>query len=130
MYPSRTRLGVALAAAGLSTAALVGCSAGAVDRALDCAQTAATVARDVQDLQNVVGNAGNSPQDAATALDRISQDLKNLGKKTSGADVSKAVDELQKAVRNARTAADSGTVPDVTPVAYAAGALTKVCAPG
>ncbi|TKA13447.1 hypothetical protein [Actinacidiphila oryziradicis] len=130
MYPSRTRLGVALAAAGLSTAALVGCSAGAVDKALDCAQTAATVARDVQDLQNVVGNAGNSPQDAATALDRISQDLKNLGEKTSGADVSKAVDELQKAVRNARTAADNGTVPDVTPVAYAAGALTKVCAPG
>jgi hypothetical protein len=130
MYPSRTRLGVALAAAGLSTAALVGCSAGAVDKALDCAQTAATVARDVQDLQNVVGNAGNSPQDAATALDRISQDLKYLGKKTSGADVSKAVDELQKAVRNARTAADNGTVPDVTPVAYAAGALTKVCAPG
>jgi phage-related protein len=130
MYSSRTRLGVTLAAAGLSTAALVGCSVGAVDKALDCAQTAATVAQDVQDLQNVVGNAGNSPQDAATALDRISQDLKNLGKKTSGADVGKAVDELQKAVRNARTAADNGTVPDVTPVAYAAGALSKVCAPG
>jgi phage shock protein A len=127
MY-SRTRFGVALAATALSVAAVVGC--GAVNKALDCAQTAAAVAQDVQNLQNVVSNAGNSPQDAATALDQISQDLKDLGDKTGDTDVSKAVDDVQKAVQNAQSAADKGTVPDVSPIASAAGELTKVCTSG
>jgi len=128
MFSSRTRSGVLLAAASLSATALVGC--GAVDKALDCAQTAGTVAHDVQALRHVVSKADNRPQDAATALDRISEDLKALGDKTGGADVGKAVDDLQKAVQNAKSAADRGAVPDVSPVASAAGELTKVCTPG
>ncbi|MCM2419578.1 MULTISPECIES: hypothetical protein [Streptomyces] len=127
---TRRRITVAAlaAAAALTLPAAAGCSA--IDKALDCAHVAAAVAGDVQNLQNAVGNAGNSPQDAVNALDQISRDLKDVGNKTGNADVSKAVNDLNTAVKNARTAANNGTTPDVTPVADAAGELTKVCTPG
>jgi hypothetical protein len=109
-------------------AALAGCSA--VDKAIGCAQTAATVASDVQNLQDAIGNAGDNPQAAANALDRISSDLKAIDNDTGDADLSAAVAELTKAVDNAQAAADKGEVPDISPVVSAAGELTKVCTPG
>ncbi|MDJ0344402.1 hypothetical protein QMK19_29995 [Streptomyces sp. H10-C2] len=124
----RITLAAIAAAAALTLPAAAGCSA--IDKALDCAHVAATVAGDVQNLQNAVGNAGNSPQDAVNALDQISRDLKDVGSKTGNADVGKAVTDLTTAVQNARTAANKGTTPDITPVADAAGELTKVCTPG
>ncbi|MDF9813439.1 hypothetical protein [Streptomyces sp. SPB162] len=127
---TRRRLTIAAlaAAAALTLPAAAGCSA--IDKAHDCAHVAAAVAGDVQNLQNAVSNAGNSPQDAVNALDQISNDLKDVGNKTDNADVTKAVNDLNTAVKNARTAANKGTTPDVSPVADAAGELTKVCTPG
>jgi membrane-bound lytic murein transglycosylase B len=128
--PARARR-LALAAVALSAvtaAALTGCSA--VDKAIGCAQTAATVASDVQNLQDAISNAGDSPQAAVNALDQISSDLKAIDKDTGDADVSAAVKDLSKAVDNARTAADKGDVPDISPIVDAAGELTKVCTSG
>ncbi|MFD3450854.1 hypothetical protein ACFWVC_01605 [Streptomyces sp. NPDC058691] len=134
MHSRTRRLAVLAAATALGAAALTGCGAvdavDSVNKALDCATVAAQVAGDVQNLQNAVSNAGNDPQAAATALNQIADHLAALGDKTDNADVTKAVNDLQKAVDNARTAADSGQAPDISPVADAAAGLTKVCSPG
>lgn len=111
----------------LAALALAGCSA--VDRAVGCAQTAAIIAKDVQQLQGAVSNAGDSPQAAAEALGEIERDLQSLDDSTGDADVGKAVSSLRRAVENARSAAEKNTVPDVTPVIDAAAELTKVCTP-
>ena len=128
--PSRARrLALAVVVpAVLAAAALTGCSA--VDKALSCAQTAATVASDVQNLQDAISNAGDNPQAAANALDQISSDLKAIDADTGDADVSAAVKSLTQAVDNAQAAAEKGDVPDISPVVDAAGELTKVCTPG
>ncbi|MEW2517743.1 hypothetical protein [Actinacidiphila alni] len=115
----------------LTASVLVACDN--VDRALDCAKTAASIAGDVQDLQNSATNIGqvsdaNRRHDTRAALDKVQRDLKNLN--TDNAKVSKAVDDLDTAVRNARTAADDGRTPDLTPIGTAASHLTVTCAHG
>lgn len=128
MHSRARRLALAVALPVVAATALAGCAA--VDKALDCAQTAATVASDVQNLQDAVSGAGDNPQAAVNALDQISSDLKAVDTDTGDADVSKAVKDLTKAVDNARAAADKGDVPDVSPVLDAAGELSKVCTTG
>ncbi|MER6572509.1 hypothetical protein ABT288_41670 [Streptomyces sp. NPDC001093] len=128
MAVSRRRLtavaAVALAAftAGLTT----GCDA--VNKALDCVQTADSIADSVTDLQQAVENAANDPTQAGRSLDAIDKNLDKIGDRTDNADVNKAVDDLRKAVGNVRTAIRNGDrTPDVNPVTDAAGELTKVC---
>ncbi|MEV3860950.1 hypothetical protein AB0J38_42400 [Streptomyces sp. NPDC050095] len=123
------RLAVLAAATALiAVPAAVGCSA--VDKALDCVQTADAIADSVTDLQQAVENAANDPAKADEALASIDKNLDKIGDKTDNADVSKAVDDLNKAVGNVRTAINDGDkTPDVTPVTDAAGELTKVCTP-
>lgn len=119
---------LATAAALIVAPAAVGCSA--VDKALDCVQTADSIADSVTDLQQAVENASNDPGQADEALASIDRNLDKIGDKTDNADVSKAVDDLNTAVGNVRTAIKNGDeTPDVTPVTDAAGELTKVCTP-
>ena len=119
---------LAAAAALIAVPAAVGCSA--VDKALDCVQTADSIADSVTDLQQAVENASNDPTKADEALASIDKNLGKISDKTDNADVSKAVDDLNKAVGNVRTAIKNGDhTPDVTPVTDAAGELTKVCTP-
>ncbi|MCF3120625.1 hypothetical protein IPZ68_13070 [Streptomyces arenae] len=107
---------------------LIGCSA--VDKALDCVQTADTIADSVTDLQQAVENAGDNPAEADKALDDIGKNLDKIGDKTDNADINKAVDDLDKAVDNVRDSIKNGdSTPDVSPVTDAAGELTKVCTP-
>ncbi|MEV6051123.1 hypothetical protein [Streptomyces sp. NPDC052107] len=125
---SRRRLtavaGVALAA--LTIGLTTGCDA--VNKALDCVQTADSIADSVTDLQQAVENAANDPTQADASLDSIEKNLEKIGDKTDNADVNKAVDDLNKAVDNVRTAIKNGDrTPDVSPVTDAAGELTKVC---
>ncbi|MEV7197685.1 hypothetical protein AB0N81_38730 [Streptomyces sp. NPDC093510] len=109
-------------------AGLVGCDA--VEKALDCVQTADTIADSVTDLQTAVENAGDNPAEADRALDDIGKNLDKIGDKTDNTDVNKAVDDLDKAVDNVRDAIDKGdATPDVSGVTDAAGELTKVCTP-
>ncbi|MER5949232.1 hypothetical protein ABT127_24595 [Streptomyces sp. NPDC001904] len=118
----------AAAAVLIAVPAAVGCSA--VDKALDCVQTADSIADSVTDLQQAVENASNDPGQTDEALASIDRNLDSIGDKTDNADVSKAVGDLDKAVDNVRTAIRNGDeTPDITPVTDAAGELTKVCTP-
>jgi predicted nucleic acid-binding Zn-ribbon protein len=116
----------ALAAIGLTAGLTTGCDA--VNKALDCVQTADTIADSVTDLQQAVENASNDPTQLDESLASIDKNLDKIGDKTDNADVNKAVDDLNKAVSNVRTAIKNGdNTPDVSPVTDAAGELTKVC---
>lgn len=124
----RRTAALAAVAALVVLPAAVGCDA--VSKALDCVQTADSIADSVTDLQQAVENAANDPTQTDASLNAIENNLKKIGDKTDNADVNKAVDELNKAVANVRTAVKNGdTTPDITPVTAAAGELTKVCTP-
>ncbi|MCF3135110.1 hypothetical protein [Streptomyces olivochromogenes] len=129
--PRRARLTAiaAVAAAAALTAGLTtGCDA--VNKALDCVQTADNIADSVTDLQQAVENAANDPTQTDESLASIERNLDKIGDKTDNADVNKAVDDLGKAVDNVRTAIKNGDeTPDISPVTDAAGELTKVCTP-
>ncbi|MEV0091822.1 hypothetical protein [Streptomyces sp. NPDC050738] len=112
--------------AALALTGVVGCSA--VDKAVDCVQTADAVASNVNNLQQAVSNAANDPTQASEALDDITKNLKSLNDKTDDADLSKAIDSLNTAVDNVRSSIKSGDkTPDIGPVADAASELGKVC---
>ncbi|MFE7166335.1 hypothetical protein [Streptomyces sp. NPDC057616] len=116
----------ALAAVGLTAGLTTGCDA--VDKALDCVQTADTIADSVTDLQQAVENASNDPSRLDESLASIDKNLGKIGDKTDNADVNKAVDDLDRAVANVRKAVRNGdNTPDISPVTDAAGELTKVC---
>jgi hypothetical protein len=118
----------AVAAVLVALPAAVGCDA--VNKALDCVQTADSIADSVTSLQQAVENAANDPTQTDESLNAIENNLDKIGDKTDNADVNKAVDDLNKAVGNVRTAVKNGDhTPDVSPVTDAAGELTKVCTP-
>ncbi|WP_405882140.1 hypothetical protein OG762_28115 [Streptomyces sp. NBC_01136] len=118
----------AVVAALVALPAAVGCDA--VNKALDCVQTADSIADSVTNLQQAVENAANDPTQTDESLNAIEKNLDKIGNKTDNADVNKAVDDLNKAVGNVRTAIKNGdSTPDVSPVTDAAGELTKVCTP-
>ena len=125
---SRRRIATAVtvAAIGLTAGLVTGCDA--VDKAIDCVQTADTIADSVTGLQQAVENAANDPTQTDASLNSIEKDLDKIGDKTDNADVNKAVDHLNTAVDNVRTAVKNGDdTPDISPVTDAAGELTKVC---
>ncbi|MCX4575241.1 hypothetical protein [Streptomyces sp. NBC_01571] len=124
----RRTAAIAVAAALVALPAAVGCDA--VNKALDCVQTADAIADSVTNLQQAVENAANDPTQTDQSLNAIEQNLDKIGDKTDNADVNKAVDDLGKAVDNVRTAVRNGdNTPDISPVTDAAGELTKVCTP-
>ncbi|GAA4996796.1 hypothetical protein [Streptomyces siamensis] len=119
---------IAVVAALVALPTTIGCDA--VDKALDCVQTADSIADSVTDLQQAVENAANDPTQTDASLNSIENNLDKIGDKTDNADINKAVDDLDKAVGNVRTAIKNGdNTPDVSPVTDAAGELTKVCTP-
>jgi hypothetical protein len=116
--------------AAVAVLTVMGASAGcdAVNKAIDCVQTADAIAGSVTDLQQAVENAANDPTRTDQSLDSIEKDLDKIGDKTDNVDVNKAVDDLRKAVTNVRDAIKNGDrTPDIGPVTNAAGELTKVC---
>jgi predicted nucleic acid-binding Zn-ribbon protein len=118
----------AVIAALVAIPTAVGCDA--VNKALDCVQTADAIADSVTDLQQAVENAAQDPTQTDESLNSIEQNLDKIGDKTDNADINKAVDDLNKAVSNVRTAIKNGDeTPDISPVTDAAGELTKVCTP-
>ncbi|MFF2994916.1 hypothetical protein ACFVTC_10110 [Streptomyces sp. NPDC057950] len=124
----RRTAAIAVTAALVALPAAVGCDA--VNKALDCVQTADAIADSVTNLQQAVENAANDPTQTDQSLNAIEQNLGKIGDKTDNADVNKAVDDLGKAVDNVRTAVRNGDdTPDISPVTDAAGELTKVCTP-
>ncbi|NXY97085.1 hypothetical protein HYE82_22415 [Streptomyces sp. BR123] len=125
----KLRIAAVAVAAALTLPALTACDA--ISTAMDCANTAVAITDGVGELQQSVSNAGNSPQDAQNALNKIEQNLKKIGDQTGNADLGKAIDSMNTAVKNVRDSIQSGNkTPDVTPVADAAKEISKVCTPG
>ncbi|MGW0362439.1 hypothetical protein [Streptomyces sp. NPDC002990] len=123
------RIAAVVAAAALSVSALTACDA--ISTAMDCANTAVAITDGANDLQQAVSQAGNSPQDAQNALNQIETNLKKIGDQTGNADLGKAIDSMNTAVQNVRTAIENGNpTPDIKPVADAASEISKVCTPG
>ncbi|BBC33532.1 uncharacterized protein SGFS_048260 [Streptomyces graminofaciens] len=121
-----TTLAGAVAAVALTVGLTTGCDA--VNKALDCVQTAEAIADSVNDLQQAVQTAADDPTQLEESLDAIDKNLSDIGDKTDNADVNKAVDNLQKAVDDVQTAVKEGDAsPDVSGITNAAGELTKVC---
>ncbi|MEV7835063.1 hypothetical protein AB0P12_31230 [Streptomyces subrutilus] len=123
------RIAAVAVAAALVLPALTACDA--ISTAMDCANTAVAITDGANDLQQAVSQAGSSPQDAQNALDQIDANLKKIGDQTDNADLGKAIDSMEAAVKSVRTSVESGnTAPDIQPVADAASELSKVCTPG
>ena len=121
-----TTLAGAVAAVALTVGLTTGCDA--VNKALDCVQTAEAIADSVNDLQQAVQTAADDPTQLEESLASIDKNLDDIGDKTDNADVNKAVDSLQKAVTDTQTAVENGdTTPDISGITDAAGELTKVC---
>ncbi|WP_432055150.1 hypothetical protein [Streptomyces sp. bgisy022] len=117
-----------LAAVALTAGLTTGCAA--VDKALDCVRTADAIADSVTEMQQAVDNASNDVTQLEESLTSIEKNLDELADTTDNADVGKAVDDLDRAVGNVRTAVENGDRnPDISPVTDAAGELTKVCTP-
>ncbi|MEV4971559.1 hypothetical protein [Streptomyces scopuliridis] len=125
----RRRITLALAAtAALALPLTAGC--GALDKALDCVQTADAIAGSVNDLQQAVSNAGDNPLQIDETLNDIDNKLDKLGDQTDNADLGKAVDDLGKGVDNVRTSVKNGdNAPDLTPITDAASEIGKICTP-
>jgi hypothetical protein len=124
----RRTAALAVLAALVAVPAAAGCDA--VNKALDCVQTADSIADSVTDLQQAVENAADDPTRTDESLNSIEKNLSGIGDKTDDTDVNKAVEGLRKAVDNVRTSVKNGdNTPDVSPVTDAAGELTKVCTP-
>ncbi|MFD0269283.1 hypothetical protein ACFVGY_22350 [Streptomyces sp. NPDC127106] len=124
----KLRIAAVAVAAVLTLPALTACDA--ISTAMDCANTAVAITDGVGELQQSVSNAGNSPQDAQNALNKIEQNLKKIGDQTDNTDLGKAIDSMNTAVKNVRDSIQSGNkTPDVTPVADAAKEISKVCTP-
>ncbi|MCW7946535.1 hypothetical protein AAW14_32280 [Streptomyces hygroscopicus] len=118
----------AFAAVAVLAAGGAGAGCGAVNKAIDCVQTADAIADNVTALQQAVENAANDPTRTSESLNSIEKNLDKIGDRTDNVDVNKAVDGLRKAVTNVRGAMRHGDrTPDVGPVTDAAGELTKVC---
>ncbi|MEU0369878.1 hypothetical protein ACIQ7Q_12400 [Streptomyces sp. NPDC096176] len=126
---ARRRIALTIATAALILPAAVGC--GALDKALECVETADSIATSVGNLQDAVATGTEDLTQAKESLDAIDRELKNLGDKTDNADLSKAVDDLGAGVESVRKAIESGdTTPDIKPVTDAATEIGKVCTPG
>ncbi|MFD3924010.1 hypothetical protein [Streptomyces sp. NPDC058595] len=125
---SRRRTAVTIAAVLLTLTGAAGC--GALDKALDCVQTADAIATSVSKLEQAISSAADDPTQAEEALNDIDTELDKLKDKTDNADLSKAVEDLDTGVGTVREAIESGdATPDLSPVTDAATEIGKVCTP-
>ncbi|WP_267246012.1 hypothetical protein [Streptomyces sp. PR69] len=125
----RIRTAVVATAAAAALTGVIGC--GALDKALDCVQTADAIATSVNKLQQAVSTAADDPTQLNEALDEIDTELGKLKNDTDNADLSKAVEDLDKGVDSVREAVNNGDAnPDISPVTDAAAEIGKVCTPG
>ena len=123
-----TAIAAVAATTALTAVLLSGCDA--VDKALDCVQTADTIADSVTRLQQAVENASNDPTQIDDAITSIGNDLDKIDNRTDNADLDKATQDMREALTNVRTAVRNGdNTPDLSGVTDAAGELTKVCKP-
>ncbi|MFF2812993.1 hypothetical protein ACFVT2_38670 [Streptomyces sp. NPDC058000] len=125
--PAATAL-AALAAATLALPLLTAC--GAVQKAVDCANTASTLVNGVDHLRKAADQALDDPQQANKALDALDTDLRKLGASTDDPELTKAIAAMNAGIKDARKAIDDNRAPDLTPIGQAANRITTACTPG
>ncbi|MFE7135443.1 hypothetical protein ACFVIM_31745 [Streptomyces sp. NPDC057638] len=126
---ARRRTALTLASVALVIPVMAGCEA--LDTALDCVETAESIASSVDELSRAASNAVENPTEAREALNAIDKELDKLGDKTDNADLSKAVDKLKSAMEGVGTSLEKNgdlTI-DLKPVTDAAKEIGKVCTP-
>ncbi|AZQ35044.1 hypothetical protein EJ357_17385 [Streptomyces cyaneochromogenes] len=125
----RSRIAIAAAAVAavvLTTGLTTGCDA--VNKALDCVQTAEAIADSVTELQQAVEDASNDPTKLQESIDTIGENLDKIGSKTDDADLDKATEDMRAALIQLQGDIQNGDKsPDISGVTDAAGELTKVC---
>ncbi|MCL8012711.1 hypothetical protein [Streptomyces sp. AS02] len=125
----RSRIAIAAAAVAavvLTTGLTTGCDA--VNKALDCVQTAEAIADSVTELQQAVEDASNDPTKLQESIDTIGENLDKIGSKTDDADLDKATEDMRAALVQLQGDIQNGDkTPDISAVTDAAGELTKVC---
>ncbi|MEU3249994.1 hypothetical protein [Streptomyces sp. NPDC006997] len=125
---SRTVIAATVAAAALTVGLTTGCDA--VNKALDCVETADAVADAVTDLQQAVDNAAEDPGQTRQAVDAVGDSLDRIDSETGDADLDKATQDMREALVEVTDAVENGdTTPNISGVTDAAGELTKVCTP-
>ncbi len=117
-----------LAVAGLiAILPLSAVSCSAAQKALDCGNTAIKITGDVNEVSNAYSNASNDSAAAGQALQKLKNDLDQLGKNSKDTDVAKAITDLGTQVDTVQRAVNNKQVPDFKPLGDAASNLTKVC---
>jgi hypothetical protein len=106
----------------------VSCSA--AQKALDCGNTAVKITNDISEVTAAVGNVSNDAVAAGQAIQKLKNDLDQLGKNSKDTDVAKAISDLNTQVDVVQQAVNNKQVPDLKPLGDAAGNLTKVCTGG
>ncbi|WP_395296036.1 hypothetical protein ACF9IK_23150 [Kitasatospora hibisci] len=122
-----TRPAVLAVAALIAVLPLSVVSCSAVQKAIDCGNTAVTITGDVNDVVSAFNNASNDAAAAGQSLQKLKNDLDQLGENSSNTDVAKAVTDLNTQVDKLQQAVNNKQVPDLKPLGDAAGNLTKIC---
>ncbi|KJY38281.1 hypothetical protein VR45_06150 [Streptomyces sp. NRRL S-495] len=117
-----------LAVAGLiAILPLSAVSCSAAQKALDCGNTAVKITGDINEVSNAYSNASNDSAAAGQALQKLKNDLDQLGKNSKDTDVVQAINDLNTQVDKVQQAVNNKQVPDFKPLGNAASNLTKVC---
>ncbi|MER6399146.1 MULTISPECIES: hypothetical protein [unclassified Kitasatospora] len=117
-----------LAVAGLiAILPLSAVSCSAAQKALDCGNTAVRITGDISDVTTAFNNASNDSAAAGQALQKLKNDLDDLGKNSKNTDVAKAITDLNTQVGKVQQAINDKQAPDLKPLGDAAGNLTQVC---
>lgn len=127
MPQSITRPATLAAAALIATLPLSAVSCSAAQKALDCGNTAIKISSDITDVTTAFNNASNDAAAAGQALQKLKNDLDQLGKNSKNTDVSKAITDLTTQVDKVQQAVNAKQVPDLKPLGDAAYNLTQVC---
>ncbi|MFC5664732.1 hypothetical protein ACFP3U_17265 [Kitasatospora misakiensis] len=117
-----------LAVAGLiAILPLSAVSCSAAQKALDCGNTAVKITGDINEVSNAYSNANNDAAAAGQSLQKLKNDLDQLGKNSKDTDVAQAITDLSTQVDKVQQAVNNKQVPDFKPLGDAASNLTKVC---
>ncbi|MFC8453324.1 hypothetical protein [Kitasatospora sp. NPDC057223] len=127
MPQSITRPATLAVAALIAILPLSAVSCSAAQKALDCGNTAVRISGDIADVTSTFNNASNDAAAAGAALQKLKNDLDQLGKNSKNTDVAKAITDLNTQVTKVQQAVDANEVPDLKPLGDAAGNLTSVC---
>jgi hypothetical protein len=127
MPQSITRPATLAVAALIAILPLSAVSCSAAQKALDCGNTAVRISGDIADVTSTFNNASTDAAAAGAALQKLKNDLDQLGKNSKNTDVAQAITDLNTQVTKVQQAVDANEVPDLKPLGDAAGNLSSVC---